>query len=263
MNKDVMINHEFIMNQIEEATSLVDIPNDLTTSKIQKCLSKYSKYENYNKIPATDFAKISSLLVAGLPVESELIQLELEKICEEYFSEDYYEAQTYLTNKFINSLEVNYTIKEVISALSKKSDLINSVKDNEAHMYFVPSMPKNSGGKFYVSYMSKMEKLNLNKIVSEETGMDDDVIYSELVDALEDIIRYKYDPTFRRIGGLILKKNETIGSVTFFEPRKEDVVETQIADMERTIVNMTLVRDGLSLELSKMQTSLEKIKNKK
>lgn len=264
MKKDLLIEHNYIMNQIENSKSLVDIPNGLTQSKVQTCLSKYSKFFFGNRIPAKEFNKISTLLIVGVPFDSEVIQSLLEKICNNHFDENAKVAQTYLTETFKNSEELKNVIEEVKAATFKRQEIINSEINKESILYIVPNRPKKTGGEFHTCYVSKNVNLDLEAIVVGEIGLEylsmNGTIYSEEVDALEDLIRIKYDDSFRRIGGIILHKYETLGVVNTYGPKKENVVETQISEMEEAISNMTLVRDGLSTEIHKLEKTLAKIK---
>ena len=83
---------------------------------------------------------------------------------------------------------------EITSLISKKNP------NNKVNIYLIPNF-KNKGGKFYTIYTNEGEILDLSNIKSIEEFQN-------------------LDPTITKKGGLILKKNEEIGSVSFLKGNK-------------------------------------------
>ena len=79
-------------------------------------------------------------------------------------------------------------------------ELCESRQPKKLNIYFIPEFKK-TGGKFYTICTNEGEKLDISSISSYEEAK-------------------KLDSTFVKRGGLILKKDEEIGSVSFKGVRK-------------------------------------------
>lgn len=210
--------HDEIMKGIEEASRISQLPAGLTPVKISEYLSRNSKIERKGKeIPATDLKKLSALLLAGKQWDSEEIQNELSRLADEKHSgkED---AKGQLEAKFSQLPRLGYFIEEVNTAQEKQKQLMERNCSN-VNVYFIPNYKApGDGGRFYNVYVSRIdEKLdleeilphNLREIISEDTDIDE----------VEKIVREESgDETFKNVGGIILNKDETVGSVSTYRP---------------------------------------------
>lgn len=210
--------HEEVMESIENATRISELPVGLTPVKIAGYLSNNSKIERKGKdIPISNLRELSLLLLDGKQWDSKEVQSELEKIASEKHpnKED---AKEQLQAKLSQLPRLGYFIEEVNSSQEKQKQLIERNCSN-VNVYFIPNYNAPiDGGRFYNVYVSRIdEKLdleeilphNLAEIISEETDIDE----------VEQLVREESgDETFKNVGGIILNKDETVGSVSTYRP---------------------------------------------
>lgn len=209
--------HEETMGNIRDARRISQLPCNLSLSTITSYLSGNSIiYPKGVRIPAGEFNNIASLLISGKRFEDREIINELARIILDYYPEKFEEASTIMISKLSGLPKIYYYAEEVGLALSKQKEFISRGSSN-VNVYFIPN-PNSpiDGGKFYNCYISRAQSLDmkdlsplkLDEIIPE--GMD--------VDSIEWYVQEKYDPTFKTAGGIILNKDETIGSVSVFQP---------------------------------------------
>lgn len=117
--------------------------------------------------------------------------------------------------------------------------------EENINIYFIKNTKNEMGGNFYNVYKSSDEKLDLKPIIDKCNDID--------------IIELKIktiDPTFKKIGGIIIRKNETIGSTSIYTP---DNGEVKLDREEQDEYTKWLELDNLSSELyNKRKKELEK-----
>ena len=118
-----------------------------------------------------------------------------------------------------------YLVEEINYSQQRQTEFIGKNCSN-VNVYFVPN-PKTpiEGGRFYNCYINRVENLDLGQILPlnlEEIipeGMD--------VDSIEWYVQDRFDSTFKKAGGIILNKDETIGNVNVFKPSDGRIGITQ------------------------------------
>lgn len=209
--------HNFIMDQINDARRISQLPKGYSLSTITGYLSDNSMiYPKGNIIPPGEFINISNLLMDGKKFEDREVLNEIAKIILDYYPDRIKEAFTLLLSKLSNLPKIYYIAEEVREILKKQDEFAVRGASN-VNVYFVPN-PKSpiDGGKFYNCYISRAKNLNLEDILPLK--LEDIVPPSMDIDSIEWYVQEKYDPTFKTAGGIILNKDETIGNVTVFQP---------------------------------------------
>lgn len=77
----------------------------------------------------------------------------------------------------------------------------------DVNIYFVPNDKNKIGGRFYNVYLNREERLDLAPFLNSVVDLDE----------LETKVKEE-DDTFKVAGGIILKKDESIGSATIYTP---------------------------------------------
>ena len=116
----------------------------------------------------------------------------------------------------------------------------------ELNMYFVINKKNPNGGNFYNIYVNEGEKLDLSKF----NTLDIDQFYLDVK---------KIDPTFKKAGGLIIGKLNTIGSLTMYTLDKGGI---NLSLEEEKAYDNWLELDRKSNELYDKLTEIQIEKNK-
>lgn len=209
--------HEETMQNIQEARRISQLPTNLTFSTLAGYLSGNTIiYPKAERITTTDLKDLTQMLLDGGNFETETVTSELRKLAEQYYPENSQEAYDLLLSKLSTLPRTQYLVDEINFSQERQTEFIGRNCSN-VNVYFVPN-PKTpiEGGRFYNCYINRVENLDLGQILPldlEEIipeGMD--------VDTIEWYIQERYDQTFKKAGGIILNKDETIGNVNVFKP---------------------------------------------
>ena len=226
------INHEDNMQVIKDATRISQLPSGLTESFLTLYLSCNSIiFVNGSKISSLDLKKLVSLLLNGKKWKDKEANEELKKICYKYYSSDLCDksmiradiAYKLLYDKF-SKLPKTYYLVEEINACNKKIKEFTASKSSNVNVYFIPNKKGPiDGGRFYNCYINRVNNLDLGELLPLDLN---DIVPPEIdIDSVEWFIQEYYDKTFNVDGEIIIKKNETIGSVNVFSSndKKESI----------------------------------------
>ncbi|MBQ2836088.1 MAG: hypothetical protein IJE68_04575 [Clostridia bacterium] len=211
------LDHEETMQKIREAKRISQLPANLTFSTLAGYLSGNTIiYPKAERVSTTDLKDLTQLLLDGGSFETETVTAELRAIAEKYYPENPEEAYGLLMDKLLALPRTQYLVEEINYSQERQTEFIGRNCSN-VNVYFVPN-PKTpiEGGRFYNCYINRVENLDLGQILPlnlEEIipeGMD--------VDTIEWYVQERYDQTFKKAGGIILNKDETIGNVNIFKP---------------------------------------------
>ena len=209
--------HERTMEKIKEAKRISQLPQNLTFSNLAGYLSGNTTiYPKGDKISTTELKDLTALLLDGKTFDDEEVKEEVKKIAEEKYPENAEEANDLLYEKISKLPRTNYMVEEINYSQSRQEEFIGRSCSN-VNVYFIPN-PNTpvDGGRFYNCYINRVDNLDLGEILQLDLesivppGMD--------VDSIEWYVQEKYDPTFKAAGGIILNKDETIGTVSVFKP---------------------------------------------
>ena len=220
------MDHEETMQNIQEARRISQLPANLTFSTLAGYLSGNTTiYPKAEKISSTDLKDLTQLLLDGGDFKAEAVTAELRTIAKKYYPENSEEAYGLLMDKLSALPRIQYMVEEINYTQQRQTEFIGKNCSN-VNVYFVPN-PKTpmDGGRFYNCYINRVENLDLGQILPldlEEIipqGMD--------VDSIEWYVQDRFDPTFKKAGGIILNRDETIGNVNVFKPSDGRIGITQ------------------------------------
>lgn len=117
----------------------------------------------------------------------------------------------------------------------------------EVNIYFVLNKKNQIGGKFYNVYLNRGDKIDLNKYLSEIKDLD----------KIEELVKLD-DESFKKTGGIILKRCETIGSTTLYT---EDRGGVNISLEQQAVYEKWMDLDKESNELYERLTQIQLEKN--
>ena len=212
------MDHEHTMEVIKNANRISQLPSNLTTSTLTSYLNGNTTiYSNDDRIKSEDLKKLASLLYDGYRWEDPVIIEEVKNITSKVYP-DKDDAFDLLYNKLSSLPKTYYYVEEVNLALARQQEFIGRGSSN-VNVYFLPN--NNSpldGGKFYTCYINRIDNLDLSSLLP----LDLDSIVPEGIkkdtDSVEWYVQEKFDPTFKKAGGIILNKDEEIGNVNVFKP---------------------------------------------
>jgi len=205
------------MQNIQEARRISQLPTNLTFSTLAGYLSGNTIiYPKAERITTTDLKDLTQMLLDGGNFETETATAELRKLAQQYYPENSQEAYNLLLSKLSTLPRTQYLVEEINFSQARQTEFIGRNCSN-VNVYFVPN-PKTpiEGGRFYNCYINRVENLDLGQILPLDLegiipeGMD--------VDSIEWYVQERYDQTFKKAGGIILNKDETIGNVNVFKP---------------------------------------------
>lgn len=209
--------HELVMDQINDARRISQLPKGYSLSTITGYLSNNSMiYSKGSIIPPGEFVNISHLLMDGKTFEDKEVLSEIARMVLEYYPDKLEEAFSLLLGKLSHLPKIYYVAEEVREVLKKQDEFAVRGASN-VNVYFIPN-PKSpiEGGKFYNCYISRAKNLNLEDILP--LNLEEIVPPSMDIDSVEWYVQEYYDPTFKTSGGIILNRDEEIGNVTVFQP---------------------------------------------
>ena len=259
--------HEDIMNQIDAATRIRELPNNISLSKITSYLSGNSLIVPKGPvISSTDFIPIANLLLEGKKLSDDEIKSELGKIVVKYYEDENVQFPFDLLYKKLSSLpKLDYYVEEVKEYTKIQNEFVKRGSSN-VNVYMIPNDHSPlDGGKFYNIYISSAVDLNLEEILP--LNLDEIVPPNMDVDAIEWYVRNheKGDKTFKAAGGIILNKDESIGSVNVFKPADGKVGITpeekknyqQLEDLSKKLKEITDKSKKAKEEYLKSQASID------
>lgn len=209
--------HELIMCQIDDATRISELPQNLSLSRITGYFSGNTIiYPKAEAIPGNEFTEIANMLLEGYLMEDISIQEQLKDIALRYYPEKADEAYKLLHDKLVNLPKTYYYVKEVKYCKSRQEEFIARGGSN-VFTYMVPN-PKSpiDAGKFYNIYISRTKNLNLEEILPLDLAK---IVPKGLgIDSIEWYVRKYFDRTFKLAGGVIVNRDEEIGDVKVFKP---------------------------------------------
>ncbi len=123
------------------------------------------------------------------------------------------------------------------------------------NIYIVPNEKNKSGGKFYNIYLNRKEKIDLKEF------------YHGSLEEMERNIKKK-DPTFKKTGGLILRRKETIESFSSYILNEDGVLldpkEQQDYSELKTYLEISLEQgEALEEQMKEFSSTQKKIKSLK
>ncbi|MBR3117486.1 MAG: FlxA-like family protein [Bacilli bacterium] len=259
--------HEDIMNQINSATRIRELPNNISLSKITSYLSGNSLIVPKGPVvSSTDFIKIANLLIEGKKFSDDEIKSELGKIVFKYYEDEQVQFPFDLLYKKLSSLpKLDYYVEEVREYIKRQNEFVKRGSSN-VNVYMIPNDHSPlDGGKFYNIYISSAVDLNLEEILP--LNLNEIVPPNMDVDAIEWYVRNheKGDKTFKAAGGIILNKDESIGSVNVFKPADGKVGITpeekknyqQLEDLSKKLKEITDKSKKAKEEYLKSQASID------
>lgn len=233
--------HEETMDAIKEARRISQLPPNLTFSTLTSYLNGNTTiYTNDNRIDAENLKNLTQLLLDGYKWEDEVIKYELKKIASEVYP-DKNDAYDLLFNKLSKLPKTYYFVEEINYSLSRQKEFIGNRCSN-VNIYFIPNDKSPiDGGRFYNCYINRVDNLDLSQILP--LNLDEIVPPKMDIDSIEWYIRENYDDTFKKAGGIILNKDETIGNINVFRPNDGKVGVTleekekidEISDLDKQI----------------------------
>ena len=211
------LDHEDIMDEIKEANRISQMPPNLNLSRITGYLSGNSLiYPKGKIIPGGDFIEVAKLLLDNKKMSDNEIQNELKNIINKNYEENKEEAYNLLKYKLMSLPRLDYYVEEVKYGLQRQKEFISRGTSN-VNVYFIPN-PKSpiAGGRFYNCYLSSATNLNLEEILPID--LETIVPPNMDIDAVEWYVREHADSSFTKAGGIIVRKDESIGGVNVFRP---------------------------------------------
>ena len=216
------LNHEETMDNIKNATRVSQLPPNLTSSTLALYLSNNSTiFKKSGKIGAPDLKNVTNMLLDNKKWEDNEVILELQNICNKYYADDSGKAFNLLYDKFKTLPKTYYLVEEINFSNKRQKEFINNSCGN-VNVYFIPNYKSPSdGGRFYNCYINRVNNLNLGELLPLNLN---DIVPPEMdIDSIEWYIQEYYDKTFKAAGGIILNRDESIGSVNVFRPNDGNI----------------------------------------
>ena len=209
------LDHEETMENIKNANRISQLPPNLTTSAITSYLNGNTTiYPKDDRITADDLKKVTELLLEGYEFDGMVVTHEILKIAKAKYP-DKEDAFKLLYDKLSSLPRTKYLVEEVKYAQKRQKEFISRGGSN-VNVYFIPNDKTPDGGRFYNCYINRVDNLDLEKILPLDLSS---IVPSEMdIDSIEWYVQEHYDDTFKVAGGIILKKDETIGNVSIFKP---------------------------------------------
>ena len=214
--------HNQVMKKIDDAVYIDDLPNLSPSTLTGYFASNSTIYSNDNRIPSVEFKELSGLLLDGYSLSSNECRNEIHRLTNMYYP-DKDDAYELLYDKFNDLPKTAYYVEEIKKAVEKKSELIKN-SNTFVNIYFVPNFKNTSGGLFLDCYANQGEYLDLKNILPTTVfnfdlpGTRENPDEPAKNDPISDYVKKNYDPTFRRIGGIILRLGERFRNISIVIP---------------------------------------------
>lgn len=128
------------------------------------------------------------------------------------------------------------------------------MKERKSHLYLIPNEKNRIGGDFYNIYISRGEKLDLSRFYQPGSTI------AEVETQMK-----KIDPTFKKIGGIILNQGEMIDSTFTFIPKNatKELEEYQLLKeyIDLSIEQGEVLKKQMK-ELEKTQAKIKRLQKK-
>lgn len=236
--------HLIILEKIHAALNADELPN-INANKLATYLSCNSKiYKNSKKIKVSEFNKLVDILLSGKGINNKLSKEEINNIILNQNYENPEEAYELLLDKFSSLYRINFFIEEINLKNKRMEEFLgDDYLDINIYAFQTPNGPVN-GGVHYTLFKNSVDNLDINAIVPEWNDLDE----------LEDKVKL-VDPTFKKIGGFIIKKNESFrqkNNIKFYKKRDDE-------ETISTLENSRLAKiEKLSVKLNELLELQEK-----
>ena len=192
--------HLLTMEKINGAMDLSQLPHYPHTYALCQYLSANSKVDNSKIISAEKFANLVEILISGKGINSRVAKDELKKIIDNNKIKTNFDL---LHDKLSSLPRLNYLIEEIILIRKREKEFTNDeFIDIELYIVPTPNSPEH-GGVHYTLFKNEVSNLDLKALVPNYSSLDE----------LEEKVR-EVSPSFKKIGGIILKQNERISLPT-------------------------------------------------
>lgn len=229
------MNHDELMDTLKEATRMYQLPSISFSTLTSYLCGNSTIYPNDNSFKSEHLKKITELLLAGKKWEDEEIINELKRICAFFYPSKSEEAFNLLFKKLTALPKTYYLVDEINLIKNLQQEFIANGQSN-VNVYFVPN-PKapSEGGKFYNVYINRVGQINLDEVLPLD--LNSIVAPGTDIDAVEWLVG-KVDKTFKKVGGIILYRDETIGNITVYK-----VNDGKVSISKEDKVQLETVRD--------------------
>ncbi len=250
------MDHENTMLLIKDARRISELPPNLSVSTLTSYLNGNTTiYTNDDRVKSEDLKELTNLLLEGHKWQDDVITSEINEIADRLYPEK--EFASYMLHDKLSKLpKTYYLVEEINYALQKTKEFIRKGKNN-VNIYMLPNNNGPlEGGRFYNCYINRVDNLNLEDLLP--LNLDEIVPKGMDIDSVEWYIQEYYDDTFKKAGGIILNKDESIGNVNVFKPNdgkygvsKEEVEKlNKIDDLDKAIVEKESILKELEEEIS-------------
>lgn len=188
--------HLLVMEKINGAMDLNQLPHYPHTYALCQYLSANSKVDNNRLIPAEKFTNLVEILISGKGINSKVVKDELKKVIT---NNKLKVNSDLLHDKFSTLPRLGYLIEEISLIRKREKEFTNDeFTDIELYIVPTPNSPEH-GGIHYTLFKNEVSNLDLKALVPNYNSLDE----------LEEKVR-EISPSFKKIGGIILKQNERI-----------------------------------------------------
>lgn len=240
--------HEDVMKQINLANTIYKLPGNLSESTLNGYLAGNSTiYTNDNRIPSTEFKRLTSLLLSGNKIDDEISKEEIKSLVTKYYP-DKNDAFDLLYNKLRELPRTYYYVDEIVAFLNKRAQLI-LYSNTYSNLYLKLYLKNKNGGRFFVIHSNQGDNYNFDEIVSKFNKSkypQEPLNYEIKEDDLNDLLKFareNYDSTFKRVGAIILSLGEKLRNINIYIPEvsqvyvdnKEKEKMDSISDLDKEI----------------------------
>lgn len=206
------MNHDEIMDILKDATRMYQLPSISFSTLTSYLCGNSTIIPNDNSFKSEHFKILTQLLLDGKKWEDKEVRDELKRICDLVYP-GRVDAFDLLFKKLTSLPKTYYLVDEINLIKNLQKEFIKNGHSN-VNVYFVenPKAPK-EGGKFYNVYINRVEKLDLYQVLPLD--LSSIVAPNTDIDAVEWLVGQK-DKTFKKVGGIILYRDETIGDITVY-----------------------------------------------
>lgn len=236
--------HLITLEKINAALTVDELPN-INDSKLAAYLSSNSKiYKNGSKIKSSEFKKLVDILLSGKGINNRVSKEEIKNIIIKNNFENIEEAYELLLDKLSSLYRIYFFVEEINLKNRRVEEFLGeNYLDINLYAFQTPNGPKN-GGIHYTLFKNSVDNLDINAIVPEWNDLDE----------LEDKVKL-VDPTFKKIGGFIIKKNESFSQKNNIKFYKKSNDTNPILVSENNRLNKI---EQLSIKLNELLALQEK-----
>lgn len=230
--------HLITLEKINAALSVDELPN-INADKLASYLSCNSKiYQDGTKIKTKEFKDLVDILLSGKGINSKASKEEIKSIVVNNKFKDTEEAYNLLLNRLSSLYRVYYFVEEINLKNKRTQEFLGeNYLDINLYAFQTPNGPEN-GGVHYTLFKNSVDNLDINAIAP---------VWNDL-DELEEKVRI-VDPTFKKIGGFIIRKNESFSDKNNIKFYKKSINTETIPTSENTRLAKI---EQLSVKLNKL-----------